>query len=229
MGIFDHVEVWSDVLEERLDEFQAPELDYLFRREPIYRMYSDSREFFSRTLVTENMLSVIEGVVDALEGSGNRIFLLYSFFGGGKTHTLLTIYHALRDPQAFLEAIRESSSTHPGDHIKFVERGKRLVERLKSLGSVKIVVISGKFERLFPDPSHPITVAGVSVRTLWGYLGALLGRYDIIAADDASARAPAIDRLEELLSGKRVLILADEVADRLAVLMQSSSQADRSG
>lgn len=227
MGIFDHVEVWSDVLEERLDEFQAPELDYLFRREPIYRMYSDSREFFSRTLVTENMLSVVEGVVDALEGSGNRIFLLYSFFGGGKTHTLLTIYHALRDPQAFLEAIRESSSTHPGDRIKFVERGRRLVERLRSLGSVKIVVISGKFERLFPDPSHPITVAGVSVRTLWGYLGALLGRYDIIAADDASARAPAIDRLEELLSGERVLILADEVADRLAVLMQSSSQADR--
>ena len=227
MPIFDHARIWDDVLDERLDELQAPELDYPFRREHVYRVYSDPGEFFSRTLVTDNMLSVIEGVVDALEGTGNKVFLLYSFFGGGKTHTLLTIYHALRSPDVFLKAVEESSYTHPGDQRAFVERGKRLVERLRKLSDIKTIVISGKFEKLFPEPSRPVDVKGTRVRTLWGYIGALIGRYKVVERDDVAARAPAIDRIEELLGNEPILVLADEVVDRLAVLMQSSNEADR--
>lgn len=211
-----------------MDELQAPELDYLLESDPRYRVYTDPHEFFARTLVMENMLGIVEGVVSALRGAGPRVFVLYSFFGGGKTHTLFAVYHALRDPDAFWKAVRESAeSLPPGERIRFVEHGRRVVKELRSLGQPKVVVVSGKIERFFPSPSRPQRVNGVLVHTLWGYLGALLGRYELVREEDESGRAPKIDRLVELLRGSQAVILADEVAEGIADLYRSRSNVDK--
>ncbi|NOZ89458.1 MAG: DUF499 domain-containing protein [Crenarchaeota archaeon] len=228
MALFEHVRLWGDVLDEALDELQAPELDYLVLGDPRLRVYTDAGEFFRRTLVTPRMLEVLEGVVEALEGGGRHVYVLHSFFGGGKTHTLFTVYHAVRSPGALLEAVEASArDLAAGERVEFLSRGRRLVERLRRLRGVRVVLVSGKIERFFPTPSRPQRVDGVLVRTLWGYLAARLGRYGLVELEDKSVRAPAIDRLVELIRGVPVLVLADEVAEGLSVLARSGSREDR--
>jgi len=229
LALFEHATLWDDVLDEALDEHQAPELDYLLSKDPRLRVYTDPGEFFSRTLVTEQMLDIIEGIVEALEGGGRHVYVLYSFFGGGKTHTLFTLYHAVRDPEALLRAIMESAqSLEPKARVRFVERGRRLVERLRGIRAPRVVLISGKIEALFPTPSRPKRVGGVTVKTLWGYVAAMLGRYELVELEDRDVRAPGIDRLEKVLRGVPALILVDEAVEGLKRLAASDNAADRS-
>ena len=56
--------------------------------------YSDPTQFFERTFITEGMRLLMDGIVRSLNGrGGDPVIQLQTAFGGGKTHTMLAVYH----------------------------------------------------------------------------------------------------------------------------------------
>ena len=60
--------------------------------------YIDPREFFSRTYLTEGLRLLLTGALRRLSGTGGESVIdLQTTFGGGKTHSMLALWH-LADP-----------------------------------------------------------------------------------------------------------------------------------
>ena len=56
--------------------------------------YQDAEKFFARTFITEGMRLLLQSVAERLSGrGGDPVIQLQTAFGGGKTHTLLAVYH----------------------------------------------------------------------------------------------------------------------------------------
>src|SRR3989338_5912889 len=55
---------------------------------------ADPEKFFARTFITEGMRLLLRSVAQRLSGNGgDPVIQLQTSFGGGKTHTLLAVYH----------------------------------------------------------------------------------------------------------------------------------------
>lgn len=154
------------------------------------RVYRDAEEFFRTTYLTRNLKGLLRDVLSVIAGgSGDRVIQLRTPFGGGKTHSLLALYHL----------IKSRSSIDPA-----------LLEGLPDPGPGKVVVLSG----LDLDPFKPRVVDGLEIRTLWGELAYRLGGpplYESVRTHDEEGAAPGGDTLRELIGGKPTLILLDEV------------------
>ena len=58
------------------------------------REYQDAVAFFERTYITEGMGLLLTQVAQRLAGKGGEpVVQLQTAFGGGKTHTMLAVYH----------------------------------------------------------------------------------------------------------------------------------------
>jgi predicted AAA+ superfamily ATPase len=56
--------------------------------------YQDPVLFFQRTFITEGMRLLLDSVVKRLVGrGGDPVIQLQTAFGGGKTHTMMAVYH----------------------------------------------------------------------------------------------------------------------------------------
>jgi predicted AAA+ superfamily ATPase len=158
--------------------------------------YRKPQEFFRRTYLTESLRRLLVGGVQRLAGKGgDPVVQLQTNFGGGKTHSMLALYHLF-------------SGTTPGElagvDTVLAEAG------LTSLPNAKRVVLVGNKI----SPGNPVSKAdGTVVRTLWGELAWQLGgkkAFARVKADDEKATNPG-DVLRELFkeSGP-CLILIDE-------------------
>lgn len=158
--------------------------------------YRNPREFFRRTYLTDSLKQLLVGAVQRLSGQGgDPVVQLQTNFGGGKTHSMLALYHLF-------------SGATPGDltgvDAVLAEAG------VKTLPSVQRVVLVGN--RI--SPGNPVTKPdGIVVRTLWGELAYQLGGQKAFArlqADDDRATSPG-DVLRELLKTYGpCLVLIDE-------------------
>ncbi len=158
--------------------------------------YKNPKEFFRRTYLTESLERMLVGAVQRLSGTGgDPVVQLQTNFGGGKTHSMLALYHLF-------------SGSTPGD-LAGVD-AVMAKAGVKSLPKAKRVVLVGTKI----SPSTPSTKPdGTVVRTFWGELAYQLGgkkAFNKIAADDANATSPG-DLLRELLKEHGpCLILIDE-------------------
>ena len=158
--------------------------------------YRDPVEFFRRTYLTESLKGLLVGAIRRLAGrGGDPVVQLQTNFGGGKTHSMLALYHLF-------------SGTAPGElaGIDAVLQEAQAAE----LGTARRVVLVGNKI----SPGNPVTKAdGTVVRTLWGELAWQLGGKEAfarIAADDEKATNPG-DALRELFNEYGpCLILIDE-------------------
>src|SRR6266700_2897041 len=58
------------------------------------REYQEAVAFFDRTFITEGMRLLLTQVSQRLNGKGGEpVIQLQTAFGGGKTHTMLAVYH----------------------------------------------------------------------------------------------------------------------------------------
>src|SRR5499427_1718231 len=65
--------------------------------------YRDPIEFFRRTYLTDSLRGLLVGAVQRLAGrGGDPVVQLQTNFGGGKTHSMLALYHLFGDPKANL-------------------------------------------------------------------------------------------------------------------------------
>lgn len=158
--------------------------------------YRDPVEFFRRTFLTESLKGMLVGGVRRLaSGGGDPVVQLQTNFGGGKTHSMLALYHLF-------------SGVTPGElpGIDAVLQEAEVAE----LPAVKRVVLVGNKI----SPGNPSTKAdGTVVRTFWGELAWQLGgkeAFELVRADDEKGTSPG-DVLRTLFNKYGpCLILIDE-------------------
>jgi predicted AAA+ superfamily ATPase len=115
--------------------------------------YQDAEKFFARTYITEGMRLLLTSVVQRLSGhGGDPVIQLQTAFGGGKTHTMLTVFHL---------------ATRQVDTRKLMGIPPILDQAgVSELPAAKVAVLDG----IRLSPSQPIQHNGVYVNTLWGEL-----------------------------------------------------------
>jgi predicted AAA+ superfamily ATPase len=166
--------------------------------------YRKPVEFFRRTYLTESLKSLLTGAVRRVTGAGgDPVVQLQTNFGGGKTHSMLALYHLF-------------SGTVPTE-LSGVDEVLKDAKVTKLPTVNRVVLVGNKI-----SPGNPVTKAdGTVVRTLWGELAWQLGyaagcakeakkAYKRIEADDEKATSPG-DVLRELMNKySPSLILIDE-------------------
>jgi predicted AAA+ superfamily ATPase len=158
--------------------------------------YRNPVEFFRRTYLTDSLKGLLTGAVRRLAGqAGDPVVQLQTNFGGGKTHSMLALYHLF-------------SGTPPSELVGVDDVLKGAA--VATLPKVKRVVLVGNKI----SPGNPVTKAdGTVVRTLWGELAWQLGgtrAFARVQADDERATSPG-DVLRELFNKYGpCLILIDE-------------------
>ena len=161
------------------------------------REYQDPVEFFRRTYLTEGLLNMLAtGVQRLTSQGGDPVVQLQTAFGGGKTHSMLALYH--------LCSGKVKLSEFPG--------GERISQRIGQvdLPEANRAVLVGTAL----DPSRPRAYPQATVHTLWGELAYQLGKaegYAIVAQADQKGVSPNSNTLVELLdSFGPCLIIVDE-------------------
>ena len=193
--------VRKDVFDTKLDDELAPELSDVYLKKA-RSLYTNPEEFFSVTYFTDSMVQLINDISTAFKEGKGMTIPLYSFFGGGKTHSLIMLYHAFSNPAVFKSFLSKNPELR--GYRAEVEEG------------VKVIVIGGKDSNTAPSPDTQ-----GDVKTLWGYIGKMLGKYDIVKKQDEDLTTPPKDVLEKLFQGEKVLILVDEIVWYLQRLRQS--------
>lgn len=158
--------------------------------------YRDAREFFKRTYLTESLKRLLIGGAQRISGTGgDPVVQLQTNFGGGKTHSMLALYHLFSgaDPAEL-----------PGVDAVMAEACVKTLPRANT-----VVLVGNKI-----SPGNPVTKSdGTVVRTLWGELAWQLGgpkAYERLRADDEQATNPG-DVLRELFKEYGpCLVLIDE-------------------
>jgi len=157
--------------------------------------YRDPVEFFRRTYLTESLKKMLVGAVRRLAGQGgDPVVQLQTNFGGGKTHSMLALYHLF-------------SGIAPTE-LAGIDAVMQEAEANKLPTPKRLVLVGNKI-----SPGNPSTKPdGTVVRTLWGELAWQLGKkaFARIKADDEKATSPG-DALRELFKEYGpCLILIDE-------------------
>ena len=186
--------------------------------------YRDPGEFFRRTYLTDSLNQLLRRAIRRLRGvGGDPVVQLQTNFGGGKTHSMLALYHLF-------------SGIDPGrlagvDSLLEDFEGQTKSETLPK--ARRVVLVGNKI-----SPGNPSTKPdGTVVHTLWGELAWQLGHaaggevearraFERIRADDERATNPG-DALRELMNAySPSLILIDEW---VAYARQLHAQGDLPG
>ena len=173
--------------------------------------YQDPIEFFARTYLTEGMRGLMVQALRRIGGRGGEpVIQLKTSFGGGKTHSLLALYHLLR-ARAPVTSLR-------GAPELLEEAGIGLGEPPGRLPSVRVAVVVGT--AVNPTRQRrPPNLPGITIRTLWGEIAAQLAEqagdpalYDRVRAADRRGVPPGSDALRELFDAcGPCLLLIDEL------------------
>jgi predicted AAA+ superfamily ATPase len=161
--------------------------------------YTDPVEFFRRTFLTRGLRTLLVQTVRRLAGqTAEPVIDLLTNFGGGKTHSLLAVFH--------LAGVGPDAFSLPGMEEIGAEAG---VDAIPS--SVTRAVIVGT--ALSP---HRLVKKddGTTVRTLWGEMAWQLAGpegYSLVANEDRAGVDPGSTALQELLElCSPCIILIDE-------------------
>jgi hypothetical protein len=160
--------------------------------------YQNPALFFQRTFITEGMRLLLDSVVKRLSGhGGDPVIQLQTAFGGGKTHTMLAVYHLAKG--------ETPASELPGIPPILDSAG------ITELPRARIAVLDG----IKSSPNQPLIREGQAIHTLWGDLAWQLGKaegYALVADADRSGTSPGKNVLQELLSRYvPCVILIDEL------------------
>ena len=160
--------------------------------------YQDAEQFFARTYITEGMRLLLISVAQRLAGQGgDPVIQLQTAFGGGKTHTLLAVYH--------LASRSVPTSRLTGIPLLLDEAG------ITDLPEARVAVIDG----IKLSPSQPRKYGKHTINTLWGELAwQLLGEagFEQVADSDRDGTSPGKEILTNLIhQAAPCVILMDEL------------------
>jgi predicted AAA+ superfamily ATPase len=153
----------------------------------------------AKTYPTQGLVKLLSAIASRLsgKGGGEAVIQIQTPLGGGKTHSLIALYHLFKNPQA--ESAAELIS-------KVRERAG-----LDAIPTARVVTFVG-------------TAADPLGKTPWGALAEQLGNYALLADHDHKRLAPGKDLLHKLLDGAPTLLLMDEVAEYAARVKEFREQ-----
>lgn len=160
--------------------------------------YQDPATFFQRTYITEGMGRLLVSVARRLncEG-GDPVIQLQTAFGGGKTHTMLAVYHL---------ATRKCKLSELAGVPELLEQSE-----ISDVPLARCVILDGTAI----GPNEPRVRGGYEINTLWGDLAWQLGgeeAYQVVENADKSGTSPGKEILQKLLSDYGpCVILVDEL------------------
>lgn len=163
--------------------------------------YQDPLRFFAGTFLSTGLSALLADVLRELAGTGagNRIIQIETPFGGGKTHTLLALYHLVTSGNAVL--------TRP--ELKELLREAGLTEA----PAARVATIVGTDPSVIQPQESP---DGTRLHTLWGRIAHQLGGregYELVRGADELRLAPGADALRAVLALGPALILMDELVN----------------
>lgn len=199
-----HLKPWREVITPHRDVASGnyQQAEFAADLSQVYRgtasaEYGDPREFFRRTYLTEGLEMLLSNAVKRICGTGGEpVMELQTNFGGGKTHSMLALYHLF-------------AGEKPGELTGVETLAQQL--GVSEIPAVRRAVLVGT--ALSPAQPHQAE-DGTTIHTLWGELAwQLLGKegYGLVAEADQSGVSPGSDVLREIFSRcGGVAILIDE-------------------
>ena len=164
--------------------------------------YTDPGAFFRITYATEGLRRVLSSTIARLAGRGGEpVIGLQTNFGGGKTHTMLALYHL-------------GGAVEAGYRPEELQGLQPLFDAagVDTLGPVRRAVFVGTHKGA-AEAMH--AEGDREIRTPWGYLAFRLGGWNAVETIVESERAgtnPGSERLMPILrDAAPCLILMDEV------------------
>lgn len=163
--------------------------------------YGDPKEFFRRTYLTEGLMDLLVTGIKRLTGQGgDPVVQLQTSFGGGKTHSMLALYHIVGGKIGFSE----------------IPNGEDIIGRIGEvddrLDARRAVIVGTAF-----SPTEPREYADCTTHTLWGDIAYQIGgvaAYRVVETADLTGVSPGSDTLLKLLEdhGPALLIIDELVA-----------------
>jgi predicted AAA+ superfamily ATPase len=188
----------DDVAAGRYDlaEFAADLHQVATKAENTASEYADPVEFYRRTYLTEGLSQLLVEAAKRLSGTGGvPVVDLQTTFGGGKTHTLIALWHLCSGLplEAFPQELQDLLRGAGVNDLPAVSRA--------ALVGTKIA------------PGQPDKKDGIEVSTLWGELAwQLLGKdgYALVEGADKSGTSPGAALAELFVACSPCLVLIDE-------------------
>lgn len=163
-------------------------------------VYNNQSIFFDKTYFTEGLTNIANRVIKGLNGNEdgeNRVISLQTGFGGGKTHTLISLFHLAK------------AGKNINQNVKVADR----LGVLPNFDKANIAV----FTNTTNDPVQGrIAPDGTKIQTLWGEIAYQLGGKELfekIRPNDEARTAPKGLFYDILKESSPSLILIDELAD----------------
>jgi Protein of unknown function (DUF499) len=192
------------------DTHFAAQLDQVVRNPGGYPVYGDPLQFFALTYPTAGLKRLLTRTFGRLsgakiEGAEHGLIRSETSFGGGKTHSLMAVYHLAK-------------GARPPNISEFLDPGLLPTE-------CQVAAVVG--DTL--DPENGLETNGIRSYTMWGEIGAQLGSdaWHALSESDAHRTAPGKITLQEAVGTRPTVIIIDEIALYLRQLASSGNRETR--
>ena len=205
----------TDVQQGTFEEAEfAADLQQVYDGRASATNYGNPVSFFNHTYITPGIRSLLLNTLKRLSGTGGHpVIQTKTGFGGGKTHSLIALYHLVNSADALTNVTRGGQSDQTCDELRDLmdevglDKGSTLQSRVAVLDGTYLSSTDPTSTREKGDP----------LNTLWGVMAYQLGgqdAYDIIGQAARQGTAPGGAQLDQLFAhvGPCVILIDELVA-----------------
>ena len=152
--------------------------------------YGNPVSFFNQTYITPGIATLLVNTLKRISGSGgDPVIQTKTGFGGGKTHSLIALYHLVNNMDALVNpSADDEESIRTSENIRDIMRDAGFDPETNP--RAKIAVLDGTFLATTDQGSAD---SGDPLNTLWGVMAHQLGgqeAYDIVGAAARQGTSP---------------------------------------
>ena len=212
---------WRDVIRPNLDVAQgnfreadfAADLQQVHNERASAAGYGNPVSFFKQTYITPGIRTLLVNTLQRLGGNGGHpVIQTKTGFGGGKTHSLIALYHLVTSADALINPPTD------GEHDQISKDIRAIMQEAgwdpDADVHPKIAVLGGTY---FSTTDSTVTETGDPLNTLWGIMAHQLGgqeAYELVGQASRQGTAPGGAQLDQLFKhvGPCVILMDELVA-----------------
>ena len=212
---------WRDVIRPNLDVAQgnfreadfAADLQQVHNERASAAGYGNPVSFFKQTYITPGIRTLLVNTLQRLGGNGGHpVIQTKTGFGGGKTHSLIALYHLVTSADALINPPTD------GEHDQISKNIRAIMQEAGWQPDAdvhpKIAVLGGTY---YATTDSTVTENGDPLNTLWGIMAYQLGgqdTYELVGQAARQGTAPGRAQLDQLFEhiGPCVILMDELVA-----------------
>ena len=212
---------WRDVIRPNTDVIEgsfrksefAADLQEVFEGKARTSEYGETDIFFNQTYITPGLRQLLVNTLKRLGGKdGDPVIQLKTGFGGGKTHSLIALYHLITGINILKELPADGEYKRLREDIEDILEEAEWDHNTPLNANVSVLV--GTY---LSTTDADETRQGDPLNTLWGMMADQLGgqdAYDIIGKAAREGSAPGGNQLDRLFErvGPSVILIDELVA-----------------